>query len=310
MHIAIFGSGGVGGYFGGRLAQAGEQVTFIARRQHLQAIQQHGLRVDSVLGDFVIHPAQATADPATVGPVDVVLVAVKAWQVPAAAEAIRPLVGPETMVVPLQNGVEAPAQLSAVLGRRPVLAGLCGLVSFIAGPGHIKHAGVEPFVKFGELDNERSQRVERLYQAFAGAQGLVVEVPADIHVAVWQKFMLIVAWSGVGAVTRAPVGILRSIPETRRMLQDVVHEVYTVGRAHHVALPETSVAGTMLFFDKAAPENTASMQRDIMEGRPSELESQTGAVVRLGQEKGLETPLNSYIYHTLLPLELQARVDT
>ena len=153
MRIAIFGTGGVGGYFGGRLAQNGADVVFIARGEHLQAMRQHGLKIDSIKGDFVVHPIQATDDPEKIDPVDVVLVGVKAWQVSEAAQAMRPMVGPETFVVPLLNGVEAPTQLAEVLGAEHVVGGLCGCISFIAGPGHIRHVGADPFIHFGELDN-------------------------------------------------------------------------------------------------------------------------------------------------------------
>ncbi|MCB9079461.1 MAG: 2-dehydropantoate 2-reductase [Anaerolineaceae bacterium] len=307
MRIAVFGTGGVGGYFGGRLAQAGEEVIFIARGQHLEALQTHGLKVDSTKGDFIIQPVQATAAPSEVGVVDVVLVAVKAWQVPEAAQAIEPLVGPETMVVPLQNGVEAPAQLAAVLGAGPVIGGVCGIISFVAGPGHIRHAGADPFIRFGERDNRPSDRVERLHQAFAKTTGLTAEIPADIHVAMWRKFLLIVSWSGVGAITRAPVGIFRSLPQTRHLLQQAMQEVYNVAHARNIMLPDDVVEQTIAFMDSLPPSATASMQRDIIAGRPSELEAQNGAVVRLGQEVGVETPVNAFIYHMLLPLELKAR---
>ena len=307
MRIAVFGTGGVGGYFGGRLAQAGEEVIFIARGQHLEALQTHGLKVDSTKGDFIIQPVQATAAPSEVGVVDVVLVAVKAWQVPEAAQAIEPLVGPETMVVPLQNGVEAPAQLAAVLGAGLVIGGVCGIISFVAGPGHIRHAGADPFIRFGERDNRPSDRVERLHQAFAKTTGLTAEIPADIHVAMWRKFLLIVSWSGVGAITRAPVGIFRSLPQTRHLLQQAMQEVYNVAHARNIMLPDDVVEQTIAFMDSLPPSATASMQRDIIAGRPSELEAQNGAVVRLGQEVGVETPVNAFIYHMLLPLELKAR---
>jgi 2-dehydropantoate 2-reductase len=307
MRIAIFGTGGVGGYFGGRLAEAGEEVVFIARGEHLRAIQTHGLGVESVLGDFVVQPAQATDDPAQVGPVEAVLVCVKAWQVAEAAQAILPLVGPETMVVPLQNGVDAPAELAAVLGAESVLGGLCGLIAFVAGPGYIRHTGIEPFITFGELDNRRSERVERLRQAFARAKGVLVEVPPDIKAAIWRKFLLIATWSGVGAVTRAPIGVLRNVPETREMLEQSLQEIYKVALAHHIALPADVVSQTLAFIDTFPPHGTASMQRDIMAGRPSELAAQNGAVVRLGREAGVATPLHNFIYYSLLPLELRAR---
>jgi 2-dehydropantoate 2-reductase len=307
MRIAVFGAGGVGGYFGGRLAQAGAEVVFIARGEHLQALRKRGLKVDSIKGDFSIHPVQATDSPAEVGVVDMVLVGVKAWQVLEAAQAMRPMVGPETLVLPLQNGVEAPTLLAEVLGAEHVLGGLCGLISFVAGPGHIRHTGIEPFVQFGELDNRPSERIERLRQVFTRAAGVTVEIPPNIQVALWRKFLLIVSWGGIGAVTRAPIGVFRSLPQTRQMLRQVMQEVFNVAQAHGIALPQDIVSKTLTLMDGLPPSGTASMQRDIIEGRPSELEAQNGAVVRLGQEVDVATPLNAFIYHSLLPLELQAR---
>jgi 2-dehydropantoate 2-reductase len=306
MRIAVFGTGAVGGYFGGRLAQAGEEVVFIARGKQLRALRGQGLRVDSVKGDFVLHPVQATDDPTQVRTVDVVLVGVKAWQMPEAARAMRPLVGPETFVVPLQNGVEAPDQLAAVLGAEHVLGGLCRIVSLSVEPGHIRHAGLEPYVALGELDNQPSERAQRLREAFTRA-GVTAEIPPDIQVALWSKFLFIASFSGVGAITRSPAGVLRSLPETRRMLERAMQEVLAVARARQVALPEEAIGQTMALIDSLPPDGTASMQRDIMEGRPSELESQNGAVVRLGHEVGVDAPLHTFIYHSLLPLELQAR---
>ncbi|MEJ2557445.1 MAG: 2-dehydropantoate 2-reductase [Anaerolineae bacterium] len=307
MRIAVFGTGAVGGYFGGRLAQAGEEVIFIARGEHLQALRSHGLQVDSAKGDFVVQPVQAADDPAQVGVVDVVLLGVKAWQVSEAAQVMRPMVGPDTYVVPLQNGVDAPAQLAAVLGAQHVLGGLCKIISFILGPGHIHHAGIEPYVAFGELDNQASERAERLRQAFARAAGVTVEIRLDIQAAMWEKFLFIASFSGVGAVTRAPAEVLRSVPETRQLLEQAMREIFAVARAQEIALPGDLVAQTMAVVDGLPPDGTASMQRDIMEGQPSELASQNGAVVRLGQEAGVATPLHRFIYHSLLPLELRAR---
>lgn len=307
MRIAIIGTGAVGGYFGGRLAQAGEDVIFIARGEHLQAIRDNGLRVDSIKGNFVIQPVHATDDPKQIGIVDVILVGVKAWQVPEAAQAIRPMAGPQTVVVPLQNGVEAPSQLASILGHEHVLGGLCGLISYIVEPGHICHAGADPFIKFGELDNSRSERVEKLREAFDRAIGVTVEIPSDIHVAMWQKFMFVTAWSGLGAVTRSPVGIFRSLPETRQMLERIMQEIYKVAQARNIILPKDAIETTVKFFDGLPPEGTASMQRDIINGLPSELDVQNGAVVRLGQEVGVDTPVNSFIYYSLLPMEKRAR---
>jgi 2-dehydropantoate 2-reductase len=306
MRIAVYGTGAVGGYFGGRLAQAGEDVVFIARGENLKALRSQGLRVDSLKGDFVLQPVKATDDPALIGVVDVVLVGVKAWQVPDAGQAIRPLVGPETFVVPLQNGVEAPSQLAAVLGSQHVLGGLAKIISLIEGPGHVRHTGAEPYVAFGELDNRLSERGERLHQAFVRA-GVAVEIPPDIKAALWDKFLFVVSLGGVGAVTRAPIGVMRSVSETRQILEQAMREIFNVARARGITLPEDIIGKTMAFVDNLPPGGTTSLQRDIMEGKPSELSAWNGAVVHLGQEVGVITPLHTFIYNSLLPLELRAR---
>jgi 2-dehydropantoate 2-reductase len=306
MRIAIFGAGSVGAYFGGRLSQAGEDVFFIARGEHLNTMLNQGLRVDSINGDFVVQPVQATDDPSKIGKVDMVLVGVKAWQVSEAAEAMRPLIGPETFVLPLQNGLEAPAQLSEILGDQHVLGGLCGLFSYVMGPGHIVHAGYDPFVKFGELDNHRSQRVELLLDTFKRAE-VNAEIPPDIQVAMWMKFMFVEVFSGIGAVTRAPVGIWRSLPETRLMAELSLQEIIALATARAISLPEEALQTIMTMYDGLDPQSTASLQRDVMEGRPSELESQIGAVVRFGQEADVATPQHTFIYRSLLPMELRAR---
>jgi 2-dehydropantoate 2-reductase len=306
MRIAIFGAGSVGGYFGGRLSQAGEDVVFIARGEHLNTMLNQGLRVDSINGDFVVQPVQATDDPSIIGKVDMVLVGVKAWQVSEAAEAMRPLIGPETFVLPLQNGLEAPAQLSEILGDQHVLGGLCGLFSYVMGPGHIVHAGYDPFVKFGELDNHRSQRIELLLDTFKRAE-INAEIPPDIQVAMWMKFMFVTVFSGIGAVTRAPVGIWRSLPETRLMAELSLQEIIAVATARAISLPEEALQTIMTMYDGFDPQQTASLQRDVMEGRPSELEAQIGAVVRFGQKADMATPQHTFIYRSLLPMELRAR---
>jgi len=307
MRIAVFGAGAVGGYFGGRLAQAGEDVVLIARGQHLQAMQTQGLRVESIVGDFSVDPVEATDDPTAIGVVDAILVSVKAWQVREAAAAMRPMIGPATFVVPLENGVEAPSQLAAVLGEKHVLGGLCRIISALAEPGHIRHAGIDPTITFGELDGRHTERAERLRDAFQRADGVMPKIAPDIHVAMWEKFLFIASFSGLGAVTRAPIGALRSLPPTRGMLEDAMREIIAVAHARDIALPEETVGETMAFIDSLPQEGTASMQRDVMAGRPSELEAQNGAVVRLGQGVEVPTPLHAFIYRSLLPQELQAR---
>jgi 2-dehydropantoate 2-reductase len=306
MRIAVFGAGSVGGYFGGRLALSGEDdVVFIARGAHLQAMRTQGLRVESPKGDFTVPSVQATDDPTQVGPVDVVLVAVKAWQVPEAAQAMRPMLSPGTCVVPLQNGLEAPAQVAAVLDPQHVLAGTCVISSTVAAPGCIRHLGLEPSITFGDLDNRLDPRAERLREAFLRAEVTAI-IPADIQVAIWEKFMAI-RFGPVGAVARAPAGVLRSVPETRRLVEQAGVETLTVARARGIDLAEDSPAKMMAALDTIAPGIIASLQRDVEAGRPSELDALTGALVRLGAEVGVSTPLHAFIYHTLLPQELRAR---
>ena len=306
MRIAVFGAGGVGGYFGGRLAQAGEEVVFIARGEHLKAMQTNGLHVDSIQGDFLVKPVQATSDPRWVGLVDFVLLAVKAWQVPEAAQALLPLIGDETGVVFLGNGVDAISQLSAALGEQHVLGGSCGISAFIAAPGHIQHVGIEPRVAFNELDGRPSPRVERLRQAFERAN-VLVQVPEDILVAIWEKFVFIAAVSGLGAITRAPFGVFRSIPETRALLEQALEETIRVGGARKINLSEDLAAKTLANIDRMGANIVASMARDILAGCPSELGAQNGAVARMGLELGIPTPVHTFIYNSLLPLELKAR---
>lgn len=306
MRIAVFGSGGVGGYFGGKLAHAGEEVIFIARGKHLKAMLQDGLKVDSIKGDFIVRPVQAYDNPSEVGQVAVVLVCVKAWQVEEAARSMRPLVGPGTIVVPLLNGVEAPGQLAAVLGNKQVLGGLCHIMSYLAGPGHIVHAGIEPHVAFGELDGQLNPRAEDLRSAFEKA-GVWAEVPEDILAAMWQKFLFIASISGVGAVTRVPIGIIRRLPEPRQMIYQAIEEIALVAKAYDIDLPADVVEKTMNFIDNLPEGVTASMQRDIIEKRPSELGSQNGAIVRLAAKRGIATPVNNFLYASLLPQEMQAR---
>ncbi len=307
MKIAVFGSGAVGGYFGGRLAQAGNDVTFIARGGNLEAISANGLQVKSISGDFTVHPAKATSRPEEIGPVDIVLCCVKSWQVAEITGAIASLVGPQTVVIPLQNGVEAHTTLARVLGAEQVLPGLCRLISMIEAPGRIVHAGAEPYLAFGESDGRLSRRVKDLARVFAAAQGLSVDVPENILAALWKKFMLIAPWSGVGALTRSPIGVCRRLPETREMLLQSIREVCSVARADGAEIEASAVDETIDFIDRLPPEGTASMQRDVMEGRPSELNEQCGAVVRFGERTGVPTPVNRFIYYGLLPQERKAR---
>ena len=307
LRVTVFGAGAVGAYFGGRLAEAGASVGFVARGETLRAIRERGLRVTSPDGNFTIDPARVSADPAELGLADVILLGVKTWQVTEAAHAIRPALGADSFVVPLQNGVEAPDQLADILGAERVVGGLCRIIARIVDPGVIRHEGAAPYVGFGELDGRMSARVARLQAAFARARGLTAEALPDIQGALWRKFLFIASVSGIGAVTRAPIGVLRQRAETRELLERAMWEVRAVAVARGVPLPEAAVGETMAFTDTLPDDGTTSMQRDIMAGRPSELEAQSGAVVRLGRNVRVETPVHEFIYRSLVPLELRAR---
>jgi 2-dehydropantoate 2-reductase len=268
-----------------------------------------GLKVESIKGDFVIQPVNATDDTTKVEDVDAVLVCVKAWQIPKAAKAIIPMLGPNTFVIPLENGVEAPSQLAEMLGREHVLGGLCGIYSHIASPGRIQHTSAEPWIAFGELDNRLSSRAQSLLHTFEHA-GVLAEIPADINVALWKKFLFVSAISGIGAITRVPVGLFRSTHGTRQMLEDALKECYSVAVAQGINLPLQSVATTLANIDALPPDGIASMQRDIMDGHPSELEAQNGFIVNMGRIYKIPTPVHAFIYHCLKPQEDLARGQT
>jgi 2-dehydropantoate 2-reductase len=306
MKIAFIGIGALGGYFGGRLVKAGNDVIFIARGSTLEALRKNGLRVESPLGDFALPKVHATGDPAGVGQVDAVFVTTKAWQVSEAAQQIGSMVGPETVVVPFQNGVEAYDQLAAVLGPEHVLGGMCHVIAMVIAPGVIRHGGLTAMITIGEWNNARTPRLERLVECLRAA-GLETRVPENIQVALWEKFEFIASFGGVGAVTRAPAGVMRSVPGTRLLLERAMREIVGLARAGGVLVPDESVANTMKFIDSLPPDGTASMQRDLIAGRPSELEAQSGAVVRLGRARNFPTPVHEFVYNAMLPGELRAR---
>jgi 2-dehydropantoate 2-reductase len=307
MRIAVYGTGGVGAYFGGRLAQIGQDVTFIARNETLAAMRSKGLKIGSIAGDFILDKVKVTSNPADVGPVDYILCCVKSWQVIAAARAMLPMVGPDTLIVPLQNGVEAPTQIGSIIDPANVLGGLCAIVAFQASPGHIKHSGGSPLIRFGHLDNRPDPRVNSLSEIFNHCSGLKSSIPDDIIVAMWQKFMLISPWSGLGAVSRAPLGVLLEQPETRDLLAQATDEIYRLALAWGIAMPADSVEKVMATLADIPPNSTTSMQRDLVRGRPSELDAQNGAVVRLAWEVGFDAPINRYFLYSLRSLELRAR---
>ena len=307
MRIAIFGSGGVGGYFGGRLAQAGFDVTFIARGEHLSAMRESGLRVDSIAGGFILDKVNVTDDPKTVGTVDFVICAVKAWQVIAAANSMKPLMGDDTLVIPLQNGIEATGQLSEVLGVDSVLGGLCALIAFQASPGHIKHIGAYPLIRFNRVNSEADVRVNYLTEMFNQCPGVKSSIPPDVNVAMWLKFLLISPWRGLGAVSQAPIGVLLELTETRQLLLDCMQEVQQLAVSQGVNLMGDSIQKTIAVLESLPKSSTTSMQQDMAKGKPSELNEQSGAIVRLGKAFDIDTRVNRFILDSLRPQELRAR---
>ena len=266
MRIAVVGAGGVGGYFGGRLAQAGHDVTFIARGEHLKAMLQDGLRVESINGDFAVSPVQATDDPGEVGAVDLIVLGVKAWQISDTAARLGPMLGPDTLVLPLQNGLEASSQLAAVLGPAPVLGGLCAIYSFITAPGCIRHIGIDPSVTFGALQPGQTDRLAGIEAALQQA-GITAGIASDIRVPLWEKF-LVLRWGVVGAVSRVPAGVLRRLPQARDMIDQAGREVLDVAEAQGIAVPADALQRSSALLDSLPAVATTSLQRDVMEGPP------------------------------------------
>ena len=294
MKIAIVGAGGVGGYFGARLAAAGQDVGFVARGKHLEALRSQGLVVRSPAGDLELSPVRATADPAELGEADYVLVCVKTWQLPEVITTIGPLVGDATAIVTVQNGVEAPDQVAAVYGRAAVLPGAAEVIAYVDGPGIIRHLG-NGKLNFGEWDNQPTPRTERLRDAFVDA-GLQATVPDDIWAGLWTKFLSVVPSGGLGTATGVGYGVLRTRPGTRRLLTEATTEIRDVALARGIALAADVVPRTLAWIDQLPADGTTSLQRDLIAGRPSELEAWTGAVVRLGRESGVPTPVNTFLY--------------
>ena len=306
MRFAIFGSGGLGGYYGARLAKAGHEVSFVARGAQLEAMRRDGLKLLSRLGDVHLERPRASDDPRELGEADCVIVAVKSWQVADAARSMAPLIGPGTSVLPFLNGVEASDQLAAALGGERVLGGLSKVFSLVEAPGVIRHASPGAYVELGELDGERSARARELCQAFAAA-GCEAALSGDIRSAVWKKLVTVSSWAGLGALARSPIGELRKHPETRALIDRAMDEGIAVALARGHAMSADLKGELWRYYDGLPEGATASMQRDVMAGRPSELDAWNGAVVRFGAEAGLETPVHRFTYHALLPMERRAR---
>lgn len=299
MRIAIFGSGGVGGYFGGKLASSGEDVTFLARGAHLTALQTDGLRITSPLGDVHVPKVQATDRPQAVGPVDIVLFTVKLYDVDASAATLAPLIGPETAVVTLQNGVDAMDMVARHVGARHVAGGAAYIVAVIDTPGHIRHTTAQQLV-FGERDGRRSDRLVALEEAGLRA-GFQAKASTDVQSDLWVKFIRLATWSGMTAATRSPLGVLRDTPETYEMMVAAIEEVIAVGRAKGINLPADVMDTTIALMKGFPPGSKSSQLEDLERGRRLELPWLSGAVVRIGREVGVPTPIHQFMNAVLTP---------
>lgn len=291
MRIAVMGSGGFGGYFGALLARGGADVTFIARGAHLEAMQREGLGVEGGPAPFHLEQVQATGDPQEIEPVDVVMICVKLWDTEAALSQIRPLVGLETALVSFQNGVLKDSYLRAAYDEAHVIGGVGYVATTISRPGVIARTGPLERLIVGEFDGRRSSRVDAFHAACL-AGGINAELSSDIRREIWEKFVFLVGLSATTATMRVPIGPIRENPQARAFLLDVMREVVAVGRAHGVPLPEDYAEQRLSFADGVAPDMTSSMHHDVERGKPLEVRWLSGGVVELGQEVGIETPLN------------------
>jgi 2-dehydropantoate 2-reductase len=298
MRIAVIGAGGIGGIYGAALAQAGADVTFVARGAHLAAMREKGLRIEGDRGETHIQPAQATADFAGIGVVDYVLLCVKLWDVESAGEQIRPIVGPQTSVVPLQNGVDAADRLIPILGREAVMGGSAFVTGSIVAPDVIRQTGTYHRMTFGELDGSVSARGERLRDLCASA-GLDGVLSPDIRVPLWEKFVVVVPLGGLNALTRVPLGKYRDDPDLFALLEASLRETVAVGLAEGVRLAPDTIDKTILMIRAMPPYHMTSMGNDLLCGNRLELPWFAGKVVELGRRHGIPTPVNGLIYAAL-----------
>lgn len=288
----MMGSGGVGGFFGGRLAKAGHDVTFIARGAHLAAMREHGLTIENQpQGDIRVPGVRVTDAPASIGPVDLVIFSVKLWDTESAALQVKPIVGPETAVLSLQNGVVKDDVMRRVFGDAAVMGGVCYVATHISKPGVIHQTGTMQRIVVGEYDGRRSKRAADLHAAFLSS-GVTAELSDDVRRSIWEKYVFLVGLSATTTTMRKALGPIRSNPQTRAFLQDIVREVVAVGRAHGVALPADFADNRMAFGDTLPADMTSSMHHDLEKGNRLEVEWLSGGVVRLGAEKGIPTPCN------------------
>lgn len=306
LKIGIIGAGGVGAYFAAALARAGQEVHLLVTPRHLAPLTGHGVRLTTGEGrDDLVPVAGVATDAAAIGVCDAVIIACKAGAVREVMASAKPLLGPDTAVLPVQNGVTASEQITAAVGPGHALGGLALIISYLVEPGHVHHVGGQPAVTLGELDGTATPRVAALADALNGA-GIRARVSADIATDQWRKLMLIASYGGVGALCRRTVGETRTNPYTRSLVEDAMREAAAIGAAAGARLTEADVQATMEQYDAFAPESTASMQRDLLAGRPSELEEQNGALVRIAARHGVPAPIHTTIYRALSILDSPA----
>lgn len=305
MKIAIIGAGGVGGYFGGKLAKNENDVTFLARGEHLKAIQKNGLKVKSISGDFLINPAKATDKISEIGMVDLVILGVKAWQLKEMANEIKPMINGHTVVLPLQNGVLATEELASSIDSKNIIGGLCKIISKIESPGIINHFGVEPNIVIGEINGIKNKNLDLINQTLKDA-GIDSKISRDFSADLWKKFIAICV-SGLLAVTRSNYGEVRELKETRDLMEKLLTEIYLVSQKAGINLKPDIVEKTLAFIDTYPYNSSSSLTRDVWEGKPSEIEYQNGTVVKFGKKYGIKTPVNEFIYNCILPMEARAR---
>ncbi|UCF73184.1 MAG: 2-dehydropantoate 2-reductase [Deltaproteobacteria bacterium] len=308
MKIAVMGSGAVGGYYGGLLARTGQDVTFIARGPHLAALRKNGLQVKSVHGDFAIAPVQVTDSPAELGLVDLVIVCVKTPDTDEASQAMKPMVGPDTTVMSLQNGIDAAERIGAVVGMKNMVGGATWLSSSIEAPSMIRQISQFRRIVLGELDGRITPRVQAVFEVLKGT-GATVELSNTILKVLWTKFVFIASISGIGSLTRLAIGDYRNVPETRALLVGLMREVDALAGASGIRLDPDVIEQTLALIDNAAPSIKPSMQRDVEASRRSELDSMIGVIQRKGRELRVSTPTADMVYAALLPGELKARSE-
>jgi 2-dehydropantoate 2-reductase len=299
MRIAIVGAGGVGGYFGGRLAAAGADVTFLARGAHLEAMRTRGLRIDSPKGNVHLPHVNATDDPAAIGPVDVVFFTVKLYDSEAATSMLPPLVGPDTAVIPFQNGVDGVGIVTRAVGDAHAAGGTAYVSAVIAEPGVIRHTAMDQLI-FGELDGRRSARLEGLLDACKPA-GFHSTFSERINVDIWTKFVRLSVFSGMTTVTRCPIGAIVGDPDLLEMLKAAVREATAVAQASGVPVPDDGAEQVEKAYRALPPQAKASMLEDLERGRRLELPWLSGAVVRIGRDVGVDTPVHRFITTVLTP---------